>query len=374
MSNVIPLSNVRNNHPGAQQYTRFRQGIANLLRSETPEDKEIVREMKEEAKAILRSVLSGQRTDVGPSTVHIPALLSNMSTEYANEAFIGRLLFPDVTVEKLEDKFPVFSKRDMLAYPDDTGGGEQDEGPEVSLTFSLDDYKCLPRLLSTKLEQKTIDNEDNAFDWMMAYAENLLNGREFNHEKRAMALAFSSGNYGGTSSLGAAARWNSGSGGTPIKDIQGARDSVWRGRQGNTKLFGVTTLEVYRVLANHPVLLDKLRMKDGNPSLTDLANFFELDGILVAKAWADAANSGQTASIGRMVTTKGFGVIGVAGSPGRNTASFGYNLLFKGERRMTQWFDDKRGTRGTWRMKAASDDVIKITARDAGFFLGTVID
>jgi hypothetical protein len=25
-------------------------------------------------------------------------------------------------------------------------------------------------------------------------------------------------------------------------------------------------------------------------------------------------------------------------------------------------------------MKAASDDVIKITARDAGFFLGTVID
>lgn len=374
MSNVIPLSNVRNIHPGAQRYARFRQGLTNLLRSESPEDKELVREMKEEAKAILRSVLSGQRADVGPSTVHIPTLLSNLSIEYANEDFLARLLFPDVTVDKLEDKFPIFSKRDMLAYPDDTGGSERDQGPEVSLTFTLDDYKCLPRLMRARLEQKTIDNEDAAFDWLMMHAENVLHGKEFNHEKRAMAIAFDSSKYGGSSSLGAAARWNSGSGGTPIKDIQGARDSVWRGRQGNTKLFGVTTLEVYRVLANHPVLLDKLRMKDGNPSLTDLANFFELDGILVAKAWADAANSGQVANIGRMVSTKGFGVIGVASSPGRHTASFGYNLLFKGERRMTQWFDEKEGTRGTWKLKAASDDVIKVTAPDAGFFLGTVID
>lgn len=374
MSNVIPLSNVRNNHPGAQQYARFRQGITNLLRSENPEDKEIVREMKEEAKAILRSVVGGVRAEVGPSTVHIPALLSNLSVEYANEDFIGRVIFPDVTVEKLEDKFPIFSKRDMLAYPDDTGGGERDQGPEVSLSFSLGDYKCLPRLMRARLEQKTIDNEDQAFDWLMMNAENVLRGKEFNHEKRAMAIAFNSGNYGGTSSLGAAARWNSGSGGTPIKDIQGARDSVWRGRSGTTMLFGVTTLEVYRVLANHPVILDKLRMKDGNPTLTDLANYFELDGILVAKAWADAANSGQVANIGRMVTTKGFGVIGVAGTPGRHTASFGYNLLFKGERRLTQWFDEKEGTRGTWKLKAASDDVLKVTAPDAGFFLGTVID
>lgn len=374
MSNPIPLSNIRNHHPGAQKYDRFRQGISNLLRSDAPEHKEMARELREEAKAIFRSVVSGERSDVGPSTVHLPALLANMSTEYANEDFVGQLLFPDVTVDKLEDKFAVFTKRDQLAYPDDTGGGEQDEGAEVSLSFSLSDYKCLPRLLSTKLEQKTIDNEDAAFDWMMAYAENLLRGKEFNFEKRAMAIAFDSSKYGGSSSLGAAARWNSGSGGSPIKDIQGARDSVWRGRQGNTRLVGVTTLEVYRVLANNQVILDKLRMKDGNPSLADLANFFELDNLVVAKAWADAANSGAAANIGRMVTTKGFGVIGVAATPGRNTASFGYNLLFKGERRLTQWFDDNRGTRGTWRMKAASDDVIKITAPDAAFFLGTVID
>jgi len=365
---------VTNDLPRVRDYARWMQGVRAMLQSNDSETKEIVLEMKAELQAMLRASLAGEvRTAVTPGSVHISQYLSDMSIKYANEEFVGDLLIPDVRVESLKDKYPIFDKRDSLAYPSDTVG-DRAQGNEVKLNWTDAEFQCLARQLRTLIEQKTIDNQDSVFDWFTLYAEHLLNGMAFNREQRQLDLVFTAGGYAGnTSAIAAADRWDSASGGKPIQAIQTAKDSVWKGPQG-AMLVGVCTLAVYRVLANHPVILDTLRIKDGIASLQDLARLFELDKMVVAKAYKDTANRGQTQSITRMTTAKSFAILAVAEVPKKETVSFGYTFLFRGERRLRQWFEEKEGTRGTWWMKASADDVSKIVAPDGGYLLTSVIN
>lgn len=365
---------VINNLPRVRAYARWRQGVANLRASADAADREKVREMDAELREMLRANLSGEvRTAVTPGSVHVSQYLTDMSIKFANEAFVGEMLLPDVSVENLKDKYPIFDKRDMLGYPSDTVG-DRAQGNEVKLNFTEGEFQCLPRQLRTLIEQKTLDNQDSVFNWFQLYAENLLNGMAFNREQRQMDLVFTAGSYSGnTTAIAAADRWNSATQGKPIQAIQTAKDAVWKGPQG-AMLVGVCTLPVYRVLANHPVILDTLRIKDGIASLDDLARLFELDKMVVAKAWKDSANSGQTPSYGRMTTAKAFAVLAVAGEAKKESVSFGYTFLFRGERRMKQWFEEKEGTRGTWWMKASCDDVPKVVAPDGGHLITTCID
>jgi len=305
---------------------------------------------------------------VTPSSVHSNTFLNNLSVAYANEKFIVETLLPSIPVDFLSDEYAIYSKRDNLAAPDDSMKGRSSAN-EVFDNRSSASYSCEPRGLKKGLEKKTIDNQDAVFDEMMDLNMQVSNLLAFAREKRGMSVLTTSGNYGGTTAVASGSEWDSAGGGDPIGVILNARHSIWQS-DNETKVYGFCPLSVYIKLCTHPQLLDVTKHTGRGFIPKDvLAGLFELDDLLVAKAWEDTANEGQSASYSRMLTTDVFGILRVSMSPAKRSASFGYNFRFKGQINNLTWFKQEEGTRGTYYNQQTADEVYKVVAGDTGHLI-----
>jgi hypothetical protein len=100
------------------------------------------------------------------------------------------------------------------------------------------------------------------------------------------------------------------------------------------------------------------------PTSQQLAELFELDDLVVARAWEDTANDGQTAAYGR-IWGKHFGIVRVATAPSIRTAAFGWTFRF-GQKNTMQWYDPKPGVAGGYYAKVGLQEDHKVAARDTG--------
>lgn len=305
---------------------------------------------------------------VTPASVHSNTFMANMSVAYANEEYIGETLLPSIPVAKLSDEYAIYSKRDKLAFPDDSMKGRSTAN-ELFDNRSAASYSCEPRGFKKGLEKKTVDNQDEVFDEMMDLSIQVSEGLAFKREKRAMDILTTGANYGGTTAIAAGSEWDSAAGGDPIGVILNARHSIWRG-PGVSRVVGFCPLSVYIKLCTHPQLLDVTKYTSRGFIPKDvLAALFELDDLLVAKAWEDTANEGQSASYSRMVSSDVFGIVRVASSPAKRNASFGYNFRFKGQINNLTWYKQEEGTRGVYYNQQTADEVFKVVAPDTGHLI-----
>lgn len=369
-----------------RSYHAARSALAALRRSNDPADQKAWRDVRD---AVV-SLATKSETDaaveralvergmvaraVSPSSVHGATFMANMSVQYVNEAYIGDEIVPIVPVAKLTDEYPIYAKRDRLAIPDDSMKGRS-MANEVSDSRSSSSYTCVGRGLKKALEKKTIDNQDEVFDEMMDLNDQVADLMALAREQRSMSLLTTSGNYGGnTAAVAAADRWNSVGGGDPVKTIRTALYECWKGN-GPGKMIGFCPLSVYLVLGTHPAILDLTKYTSaGIVPRQVLASLFELDDLMIAKAWQDTANEGQTESLSRLVTSKCFGIARVAANPTKRNASFAYNFRFKGEVNNLTWYEEKEGTRGVYWNQQTTDEIAQAIAPTSGYLLTTVID
>lgn len=315
----------------------------------------------------------------GPSSatsVYSSKTLQSMSLQYANDEYIGDRLMPMINVgSQPTGNYFVYDKRSRLAYPPDELG-EYGEANEIDDARSSASYSCKDYGFSNKISRKVVDAADAPLDEMLDLTEAINEGIAFKREKRQAAILTTSSNFGSnTSALGAADRWDSASGGNPIKDFQTMKAALWTGR-GPGVLMGYCPRAVWDVLARHPQILDLFKFSGSNPGLATpdmLARWFGLAGILVGDAREDTANKGQTASYSRIWGTNTFGMVRVASRPSIRNAAFGYTFRLNGAPKATQWFDATRGYDGVWKAKVAISDDYKVVASDTGYLLTTVV-
>jgi hypothetical protein len=366
-----------------REYNARLQALYNLRRSADPRDRKVWADLRDsavasglrtlsqrEVDALLRErgLLSGERA-VTPSSVHGPTFMSNLSVQFANERFIGEELMPTVAVDKLSDEYAIYSRRDILAFPDDSMKG-QSEANEIFDNRTPGTYSCEPRSLKKRLEKKVVDNQDAVFDEMFDLSMQVSMGMAHNRERRAMNILTNAANFGGnTTALVAGQEWDSVNGGDPVLTIRTAVHSLWSGN-GPTRIVAYCPLNVYLALSTHPSILDLTKYTSGGfvPRAV-LAALFEVDDLLIAKAWEDIANEGQSADIRRMVSSDVFGIVRVASGPSLRNASFGYNMRFKGEVNNITWYDPQRGTRGSYYNQQSCDEVHKVIAPETGWLI-----
>lgn len=369
------------------EYDNYKAAMRRLRTSKDPRDQRAFKEERDKVvAAATRSLEAGeidriiearlhpeQTRDVSSSDVHASTFMSNMAIKYANEELISDELIPMVPVEHLSDQYPIYSKRDMLAVPDDSMKGRSSPN-EVFDTITPGNYVCEARGLKKQLEKKTVDNQDQIFDRMLNLTEQVSRDIAFAREKRGMTLLTTTGSYGSnTAAVAVGDRWDTNSGGDPITLIRTVKEEVWRGN-ADSSLIGFCPLSVYIKLSTNPVVLDVLKYTSGGiPPRAILAALLELDDIMVAKAWEDTANEGQTQSIARMVTTNCFGIVRVAKAPSKDNVSFAYNFRFKGQINNLSWYKAEDGTRGTYWHQQTVDEKQSIVAADAAYLLRTVI-
>lgn len=307
------------------------------------------------------------------SGVHQDQTLTNLSVKYRNEDLIGTQLMPVVSVGKLSARYMTYSKRDRLAGPDDQVSGRS-EANEIAETRSFDTYSCKSYALRQYLEATDLLNQDAPLNEMADLIAAINDQLELKEEMRIASILTTTGNFAGnTNTLAGTAQWSDFTTGVsdPMKDIQAALAGIWSGF-GATRLVGYCSLDVYNTLRRHPKVLDVLKyVQPGYPMRQALANLFDLDDILVGKAWKDTANIGAAASYSK-VWGKFFGVLRVANNPTTQSAAFGHTFRM-GQKVTSEWFDPKLGVDGGYWGKVGFHEDHKIVAADTGWLIAGAI-
>ena len=307
-----------------------------------------------------------------PGAVHNNSTLSNLSVQYANEAFIGTRLMPVLTVSELSNIYFKMGKNDRRAIPN-AEVGTRSSPNETNETRSTGTYSCQPYALMNFVSDLTIKNQDAPLDEMMDSVASVNDDIDFNTEKKIATLLPTTGNHAASNTVtnSGASQWNSSTGGNPILDIQTAIDACEMGT-GATKLLGFCGTEVARTLQRHPAMLDLFKYNgQGLVPMTQIAQWFGLDDILVGKARENTANEGQTAVSARL-WGKHFGIVRVAETPGKRVACFGFTFRM-GDKVTSQWYDPKPGMSGGYYNKVGVAEDYKVVANDTGYLISAAV-
>jgi hypothetical protein len=362
------------------RFEKFAAEIRNMLDGKTPEDQvKAVKANQDFIKGLANPKyrprsdnMSALEKAVTPNLVHVDSLVSTFSLMYANDAYIGSRLMPYVTVSKRSDKYATYPKRERLAFPEDTIGF-RGEANEVDAGRSFANYSVVDYGLQGFVDIDMIQNQDAPLNELLDMTEQVMEGILFNEEKRIATIVQASSNYAGNTA-GAGTKWDTaGTGGTIITDILAAKAALWRGRSGNTRLIGVTTLDNWNTcIINNPAIRDLFKnVSDGLVSTQRLANYLGLDEVLIAEAREDTANEGQTASYSRMWSTDFFSILAVSSRPTTRSAHFGSTFRLSGDPYVTQWTGHE-GKRGAIHEKITVSEDHKVVAGDTSFLISDV--
>lgn len=341
------------------EFEKFQNDFARMLQSSDPAAKAKIRALNDSYVAMTRDV---------NAAVHVDALMSEFSVRFTNEAYIGKYLMPEVQVDKQSNFYGVWNLRDQLNYPDDAIGPRGDV-KELSSSVDLSNsYFANEHGLKEYVDLSTIDNADAPLQPLMHATFKVNDAIEFNEEKAIIAVMSATGNYGSNYlSIPVGSEWNSAGGGNPVLNIQNAVASVLPG-PGPTRKIGFCSFPVYQALARHPQIRDLHKYTNaGLMPPTYLAQLFDLDALLVGKAWNDSANPNVAISLNRLWPNV-FGVVNVMTAPMKDSYSFGSTFRW-GPKTSEVYFDRTRGRRGGYVTKTAIAYVPKVTAAYAGYLL-----
>lgn len=302
-------------------------------------------------------------------------VLNQLSVAYQNDVYIGERLMPPINVNgRLSASYYSYSKRDQLGYPDDTMA-DRANANELSRTRTLQSISLTPRALREYVDELTLNNPEQPLNELVEATANTLEGILFRREKRIAAVVGAAASFGAnTTALAAADRFDVGTG-DPIGTILGLQPNIWGGR-GGVKRIGFTSHAVWNAMRQHASVKDILKAQ-GNGTATAttqmLANWLELDELLVGKAWEDTANEGQAAGTYARIWPDVFGVIQVPTSASVRGAFFGATFQDRAAPESDVTYAPERGTDGGWYARSKISDAHAVVAADAGWLLTSVI-
>lgn len=348
----------------ARRYEKSLLAIKDLLQSDNPKQKAIAQRANAELRKKFLS--AGQ--------VHVDSVLTSLSIQYANEAYIGMDLLPELQVPKLSGIYFIYDRRNRLAAPDDKLGARS-RANEVNETRSTASYACEAYGLQDFVDLDMLENQDAPLSEMVDAVASVNELLALKRETRQATVITNAANYSSTNKLTLATgstSWKNG-GGNPILNLQTANAALWSGR-GATKKVAAMDIFTWNELARHPLMLDLFKYGGSAPGLMKpsmFADFFGIDEVLIAEARNDGANEAQAASFGR-IWPNFFWLGRVAKSPSIRSASFGATFR-NGPIKTTEWFDAAVGSQGGNYIKTSFKEGYQVMAPDTAYLFSSPI-
>jgi len=269
--------------------------------------------------------------------VHVDAILTNASVAYIQSAdnFIATKVFPIVPVDKQSNLYFKYTKEDW--FRDDARlRADGSEAATSGYGLSTDNYYADVFAVKKAVGDQTMANFDNPLDPMRDAAkftsQLLLNRLENQFVSDYITTGVWGTDYTGVSGTPTGTQfkqWSDLANSDPIQDIELAKAQIMSttGFEPNKLVLGY---DVYRVLRNHPDIIDRVKYTGRDvPDTQYLAQLFGLDEILVAKAVKNTANEGQTGSFS-FSFGKAALLVYSAPSPSLLTPSAGYSFQWRG--------------------------------------------
>ena len=271
------------------------------------------------------------------SQVHVDAILTNASVAYIQSAdnFIANKVFPIVPVDKQSDLYFKYTKEDW--FRDDAK--VRADGAEAAVSgygLTTDSYYADVYAVKKAIGDQLMANFDSPLDPLRDgakfTAQLILNRMETQFVSDFVASGVWSNEYDGVAgspSSGEFKQWSDLANSDPIQDIELAKADILSttGFEANKLVLGY---DVYRVLRNHPDIIDRVKYTGRDvPDTQYLAQLFGLDEVLVAKAVKNTAAEGQTGSFS-FAFGKSALLVHAAPNPGLLMPSAGYSFQWRG--------------------------------------------
>jgi len=229
--------------------------------------------------------------------VHTDVPLTNISVAYVPASFIAPQVFPLVPVQKISDKFYVYTKADWLrreAQP--RAAGTRAARGDYGLT--TDTYTCVEIAIGKGVPDEIVRNADNPLRPLEDGTKWVTSQLLLEMENEVATTVNTAGAWSGSATPGVL--WSNDTS-TPLDDVETAVNSVVStiGVLPNT---GVLGRGLWRFLKNHPEILDRIKGSAGPNSpavvtLNAVAALMELDRLVVGSAISDTAAEGAASSL-----------------------------------------------------------------------------
>ncbi len=228
--------------------------------------------------------------------VHIDVALTNVSIAYQPTGFIAQQVFPGIPVQKLSDRYFVYTKADWLRREADVRApGARAARGDYGLTTST--YFCVEYAIAKGVPDEITENSDAPLKPLEDATKWATQQLMLQVESKVAAKAFGTG---WASSATPSVLWSNDTS-DPIGDMQTGMNTVVQaiGQEANK---GVVGRGLWRYLMNHPDVVDRIKYSAGpnSPAVVSLkavAAIAGLDEILVGNMINDTGAEGAASSI-----------------------------------------------------------------------------
>jgi hypothetical protein len=298
-----------------------------------------------------------------PENVHIDQILTNISIQYRNAAYVGLEIMPVVPVKKRSDIYYIYdSTADRFRIPQ-TLRAPKTDSKTVDWKVTTDGYVCEEHALNDLIDDDERDNADKPLNLEVDTVEFLTDILQLGLEMRIKDML--------ESSLSAHApdpKWDVYDTSDPIADIEAGKSAIHAAifREPNILLLGKA---VYDQLKHHPKLLERIKYSQKGVITTDLmASLFEVGKVIIGGAGYNTAKEGKAESLAYLWGKNAI-LAYVEPNPGLKKFSLGY--VFQ-----SQKFQTRRARLETkhsdW-FEVGDKEIAKIVSASCGYRISPAI-
>lgn len=227
--------------------------------------------------------------------VHVDSILTNVSIAYMQDQanFIASRVFPVIPVDKMSDKYFVYTKNDWFRDEAQRRGPNQ-ESAGSGYNIGTDNYSAQVFAFHKDVSNQLIQNADAPLNPEREAARFVASRLLLRQEIQWVSDYFTTGVW--ATDVTPANLWSDYAASDPIGDIETGKEGILSvtGYEPNTLVLGY---QVFRQLKNHPDVIDRFKYTSANNITADmLARLFEVDRLLVAKSIKATNLEGETAA------------------------------------------------------------------------------
>jgi hypothetical protein len=218
-------------------------------------------------------------------------MLSNVAVEFQPVGFVADAVLPVVPVNFESAGYYVF---------DDTNFNipEAKRNPrgvykEIDFGLATDSYKAEEYGIAVRIDDRERRNAPVQINLDIGKTRRATNGILLNRERRVANLVTNTANVTQNTTLAGAAQWSDPTS-NPASVARTGRDLI-RSKTGVIFNRMAMSYAVYESLRIHPALIDFV--EGARPTEADIAEYFEVDQIVVARAIYNSAKEGQASTL-----------------------------------------------------------------------------
>jgi len=289
--------------------------------------------------------------------LHVDKVLSDISVQYKNSAYVADQLFPKLSVKNMSDKYFVFSRDFKLPETIRAVGGKS---READFDLSTASYVLKKHALKTYISDDEVSNYD--IGTLKADATEYLTDKiALRKEIDAVALLDATGTWSLQHSLAVAWTTNTTTS-DPLPSINTILATIvsYCGAQPN--FLGISH-KCYLGLKSHVSILDRIKYTSKEVTLEMLKGLFDIPEIVVSQAVYDSATD-LTESMASVWGTFAFAGFKPA-RPAPKTVSFAYRFE-KSVPLVKTWRDEERESEA---VEVNAQYGMKVVASLAGYLI-----